>query len=89
MTLRHRNREERENGLERGRISKAILEALRIRNDESKEGWNKRWEAVWNDGICRKYKKNDSDNMFLWAIEFFNAPLFDLHHIARLVGAKL
>lgn len=85
----HFARDDDGHGLERGKLCKAIISTLQMRDDESKEDWNLRWEPVWNDNICKKYKKNTAENMFLWAIEFFNAPLFDLYHIARLVGAPI
>jgi hypothetical protein len=76
------------NGLKRGDLSHAIVKALRIRPDEPKEAWNKRWEPIWKDPTCQKYRKDSSESNFLWSIEFYNAPLADLEHIALLSGAK-
>lgn len=76
------------NGMKRGELSHAIIKSLQIRRNETKEDWNRRWEPIWKDRICQKYRKDSGENNFLWSIEFFNAPLFDLEHIASLSGAK-
>ena len=77
------------NGLWRGKLSHAIIDELHMRDGETLDEWNKRWEPVWNDKICRKYKKDvDSTTTFLWSIDFYNAPILDLLYIAGLVGAK-
>lgn len=75
-------------GLERGKLTQAITSTLAIRPDETKEEHDERWDVVWQDELCQKYKKPHQENHWLWAIEFFNAPIEDLEYIARLVGAK-
>ena len=75
-------------GLERGKLSQAIVEKLRIHPGETKEQHNKRWEVCWNDALCMKYRKQADVDYFLWSIDFFNAPIEDLEYIAALVGAK-
>ena len=74
-------------GLERGKISQAIVKTLRIQKGETREERDKRWEVVWQDEICQRYKKGMED-FWLWSIDFFNAPVEDLRYIAALVGAK-
>lgn len=75
-------------GLKRSKITKSIINAMAIRDNETKEDWQKRWDVLWDDAICNKYRKDYSETTFLWGIEFFNAPLLDLYHIAALVGVK-
>ena len=75
-------------GLKRFKIAHAIIDALHIREGESKEDWQKRWNVVWEDAVSNKYRKDESESTFLWSIDFFNAPLLDLWHIAALVGAN-
>lgn len=77
------------NGLKRGKLTQSIVNKLKIRLGETQEEYDKRWEPVWNDPVCEKYHKDHCENMFLWSIEFYNAPLLDLYHIAALVGAKV
>lgn len=77
------------NGLWRGRLSHAIIDELHMRDGETLDEWNARWEPVWNDKLCQKYKKDpESTTTFLWSIDFYNAPILDLQYIAGLVGAK-
>ena len=75
-------------GLERGKLAHAIADTLKIRPNETKEEHNKRWEAVWEDKLCQKYRKEAQVNHWLWSIEFFSAPIMDLKYIAKLVGVK-
>lgn len=74
------------NGFERGRIVHAIIK--RMRWNESDTTYQKRWDKVWNDPVCKKYKDDGFDDRWLWNYDFYNAPLFDLQYIAKLVGAK-
>lgn len=75
-------------GLERGKLSQAIVKALQIRPGETREEHDKRWDICWNDSLCMKYRKRAQADMFLWDISFFNAPIEDLRYIAALVGAE-
>lgn len=72
-------------GLERGRLTRAILKALELRPGPE---YQERWDAVWADELCQKYRKNGQQDRFLWNIEFYNAPIEDLKYIAALVGAE-
>lgn len=71
------------NGLERGRLSAAIIARLSERGKEHQDRWNK----VWADPLCQKYRNQDHVDHWLWNHEFFEAPLDDLRHIAEAVGA--
>lgn len=68
------------NGLERGRLTKSIIARLERKKNE--------WDKIWKDSVCQKYKRSDYDDRWLWNYDFYNAPLFDLQYIAKLVGAK-
>lgn len=73
------------NGLRRGKLTHAIKKKLENRSDPL---YQTRWNAVWNDLICQKYKRVDHAEHWLWNHEFFNAPIEDLQYIARLIGVK-
>ena len=73
------------NGLERGKLVQAIRKTLKNRDENHQARWNK----VWADPICQKYKRADHTDYWLWNHDFFNAEIADLHHIAALVGAKI
>lgn len=75
-------------GLKRGKVTTAIINKMQIKPNESKKQWQSRWDIIWQDKICQKYKKDNSDTTFLWSLDFYNAPLLDLYYIAQLVGVK-
>ena len=75
------------NGLERGRLTKSIIARL-DRKEYDNGQYQKLWDKVWNDSICQKYKRSEYNDRWLWNYDFYNAPLFDLQYIAKLVGAK-
>lgn len=72
------------NGMERGKLICAITNRLEKRDTHYQE----RWDKVWENELCRKYKRTEAADFWLWNHEFFNAPTEDLQYIARLVGAK-
>lgn len=73
------------NGEKRGQLVKCITKCLSNKNDKN---YQKNWDKVWDDTICQKYKRPDFEDHWLWNYDFYNAPLFDLLHIANLVGIK-
>lgn len=75
-------------GQKRSMITNSIINAMLMRDGETKEDWQKRWDVLWEDPVCNKYRKDHSETTFLWGIEFYNAPLLDLYHIAALAGVK-
>ena len=64
----HFSRNDDGKGMERGRLVQEIQHIL------SKPGKTrqKRWDAVWGDGICQKYKRADHEDFWLWNHEFYN-----------------
>lgn len=71
-------------GKERGALTTAITSLLEKRDKEHQA----RWDKVWGDNTCRKYRRKDHEDHFLWSHAFYEAPVEDLRHIARLIGAK-
>lgn len=72
-------------GLLRGKLTQAIQTTLRKRDKDHQA----RWDKVWADSICQKYKRTEHADYWLWNHEFYNADIYDLQHIAKLVGAKI
>lgn len=72
------------NGVERGRLTISIMDTLAKRDADHQNRWNR----VWEDPRCQKYRRADHADFWLWNREFFEAPVEDLRHIADLVGAK-
>ena len=71
-------------GSERGKLTRAIQDKLAKRDGAFQD----RWDKVWEDKICQKYKRKEYDDFWLWNHGFFNAGIEDLKYIAKLVGAK-
>lgn len=71
------------NGLERGKLTQNIQKTL----SKLDEDHQVRWDKVWEDFLCQKYKRKEYSDYWLWNHAFYNAPIEDLRHIAKLVGA--
>ena len=71
------------NGLERGKLTQLIRKTLEKRD----KNYQVRWDKIWSDHICNKYKRNDYDDYWLWNYNFYNAELSDLVYIKKLIGA--
>lgn len=72
------------NGLERGKLTQSIKKRLATRD----KNYQSRWDKVWEDELCQKYKRQEHGDYWLWNHDFYNAEITDLKHIANLVGSK-
>lgn len=72
------------NGLERGELTSLIVKTL-ANNDENHQS---RWDIIWEDAICQKYKRKDYDDYWLWSHDFYNADINDIRHIASILDIK-
>lgn len=68
-------------GEERGRLISSILSRLKKRN----KGYQARWDAVWADEICQKYRNYNHIDFWLWGHDFYNAHIEDLRHISKII----
>ena len=71
-------------GKARGRLVGAIMARMERRDG----GYQTRWDKVWEDRLCQKYRRPEHEDWWLWNHAFFNAPVEDLQYIAALVGAE-
>lgn len=71
-------------GQERGRLTMAIKDTL----EQKDANHQARWDKVWEDPLCQKYRREEHADFWVWNHAFFEAPVEDLRHIADLVGAK-
>lgn len=69
------------NGMERGRLTQAIQKIL-TQNDAKHQA---RWDKVWEDVLCKKYKRTEYADYWLWNHAFFNAEIEDLQYIYNLI----
>lgn len=74
------------NGMRRGNLTTKIQRVLADTSDKST--YNDRWNRIWNDNICSKYKRKEHTDHWLWNHHFFEACLEDLIYIAELIGIK-
>lgn len=70
-------------GRERGDLVGRILSRLQKRDS----GYQARWNKVWEDARCQKYKRPEHEDHWIWSFDFYNGPVEDLRHIAGLIGA--
>ena len=73
-------------GRERGALVTAILARLQPQNPG--DACQARWDKVWGDALCQRYRRPEHEDHWIWSYDFYNAPTVDLWHIARLIGAK-
>lgn len=76
--------DEDKEGIERGRLINLILNRLQKKDNN----YQNRWDKIWTDDVCQKYKRKEHADHWLWNHEFYNAPLSDLQHIGALIGVK-
>ena len=71
----------------RRKLIDSIFDALN-RSKQGVESYNEKWDKVWNDSICLKYKREEYDDHWLWNFDFYNAEIDVLQYIAKLVDVK-
>ena len=60
-----------------------IEDIAKLLSDEKR--MEKRWDVVWNDLTCRKYKRKELADFWLWNHDFYGASLDDLQCIKKLL----
>lgn len=65
------------NGLLRGYLIEKIKKVLQ--NNQEK------WNIVWNDHACIKYKRVEHSEHWLWNHDFYNADINDLKYIFKII----
>ncbi len=69
-------------GLERGKLTVEIAKVLTTKDSK----YDERWDKVWADSICRKYKRSEHQDHWLWNHNFYNADIKDLEYIKNLIS---
>ncbi len=72
-------------GLERGALVGAIISRLEKQDGEHQT----RWDMVWHDPLCQRYRRKEHKDHWIWSRAFYSAPVEDLRQIAALIGARL
>ncbi len=60
-----------------------IEDIAKLLSDERR--MEKRWDVVWNDLTCRKYKRKELADFWLWNHDFYGASLDDLQYIKKIL----
>lgn len=69
-------------GQVRGDLLNRIIPKLEKRDG----GYQARWNKVWENPLCQKYKRPEHEDHWIWNHDFYNAPVEDLRYIAKLIG---
>lgn len=72
-------------GKERGELVSAIL--IRLEKDPNKPdpACQARWNKIWNDPFCQRFKRPGHEEHWIWNYDFYNAQVEDLLYIFRLI----
>lgn len=72
-----------------GKLRGKLVTSIKAKLEKRDAGYQARWDKVWDDDLCQKYRRPEHEDWWLWNHAFFNAPIPDLRHIAGLVGARI
>lgn len=70
-----------------GRLRGKLVAAIKKKLEKRDSGYQARWDKVWGDELCQKYRRHEREDWWLGNHDFYSAPIPDLRHIASLVGA--
>lgn len=65
-------------GLERGKLVNKILSTLSNKKDGK---YQDRWDKLWEDEYCHKFRRKEHGDHWLWSFDFYNAEIEDLQYI--------
>ena len=71
-----------------GRARGQLVADIKARLERRDKNYQARWDKVWADPLCQRYRRPEHADWWVWSYDFFNAPLDDLKHIADLVGTR-
>ena len=78
-------RNDDDKGLERGKLIQEIKKVLSKKDNNHQN----RWDKIWKDENCKKYKKIEYSDYWLWNHNFYNAEIEDLQYIANLLSITI
>lgn len=70
-----------------GQVRGQLVGSIKARLERRDKDYQARWNKVWADPLCQRYRRPEHEDWWLWNYDFFNAPIADLRYIAALVGA--
>ena len=69
------------NGVYRGEIISNIIKVLRKQDKKHQQRWN----LIWDSELCKKYKRIEYNDHWIWNHEFYEACIEDLEFILNLI----
>lgn len=73
-------------GMERGKLTREIMRRL-VRHGREDQQNDEKWNKIWEDDLCKKYKRSDFSDYWLWDYNFYQAPIEDLQYILQLINS--
>lgn len=83
--LCHFARDDDGKGLLRGRLIGDIKRRLAKRDGD----YQKRWDKVWVDKLCAKFKRKEYADFWIWNKAFHDAEIGELEYVAELIGLEV
>lgn len=74
-------------GKERGELVSAILLRLEKNPNKPDPAYQERWNRIWEDPFCQRFKRPEHEDHWIWNYDFYNAQVEDLQYIFRLISA--
>ena len=53
------------------------MRAIKNTLERRDSNYQNRWDKVWEDTLCQKYKKAGHEDYWLWNHDFYNADIED------------
>lgn len=71
-------------GEQRRKLIDCIFEALK-RTNQSKESYDAKWDKIWGNSLCQKFKRSDYNDFWIWGYNFYHAEIPDLVYINDII----
>lgn len=72
------SRNDDDRGLERGKLVDKVLSTLSNKKDGK---YQARWDKLWEDEYCHKFRRKEHVDHWLWNFDFYDAEIEDLQYI--------
>ena len=83
--LCHFARDDDGKGLLRGKLIGDIKRRLAQRDGD----YQKRWDKIWADKLCAKFKRKEYADFWIWNKAFHDAEIEELEYVAELIGLEV
>lgn len=70
-------------GIKRGELVSKIISTLSNKKDGK---YQNRWDKLWEDEYCHKFRRKEHSDHWLWNFDFYNAEIEDLQYILNKIS---